>query len=82
MTGTTDANAGFTPGAHSTHDIGMAMDLSLQHYVNSTFQSKDDVKSISAEIAVADKKYTDQLTKRQNRYYSDPVLSLPLLIEM
>ncbi|HMW19274.1 MAG TPA: hypothetical protein PJ981_15925, partial [Accumulibacter sp.] len=56
--GTTDANLGFTPnkalGGHSTHDLGMAMDLGLNDYVSDKYQSVFGLKNTPAITIPAD----------------------------
>jgi hypothetical protein len=81
MTGTTDANLGFTPDAHSTHDIGMAMDLSLLHYVKKEYQTANDGKDLSAAIAAADKKYTDVSAALAKAWSNDKAFDLAELLK-
>lgn len=56
--GTTDANLGFTPnialGGHSTHDLGMAMDLGLIDYVSDKYQGTFGLENTRAITIPAD----------------------------
>lgn len=81
MTGLSDANYGFTPGTHSTHDLGMAMDLSLKHYISNGFQLNGVQSNIAAEIAAADKKYTDISAALKNAWSNDKAFDLAELLK-
>ena len=61
--GATDANHGYTPGGHSSHDLGMAMDLGLNPYISGRAQASADAaefaRPVAAQIAAADAPYAN-----------------------
>jgi hypothetical protein len=48
--GAVDANGGYTPGGHKTHDLGMAFDLGLRYTIGTRAQERT-TDAVLAEIA-------------------------------
>lgn len=49
--GGVDANYGYTPATHDTHDLGMAFDLGIRQYINTLAQSNSNLVDPTLNIA-------------------------------